>query len=96
MLPCDSYIFSGHAIQRMFERRLTPEDVIAILKDGEIIAEYPDDKPLPSMLILGFADKAPLHVVVGVDGTARACRVVTVYVPDPILWDQDFRKRRNQ
>ena len=94
MLSCDSYIFSGHAIQRMFERRLTPDDVIAIIKDGEIIAEYPDDKPLPSLLILGFVGKSPLHIVVGVDGNKRAGHIVTVYIPDPAKWEQDFKKRR--
>jgi hypothetical protein len=36
------------------ERALSPDLVRRIIREGEQIASYADDKPLPSVLILGF------------------------------------------
>jgi hypothetical protein len=36
----------------------------------------------------------PLHVVIGVEASTRICYIVTVYRPDPSLWDSAFRIRR--
>lgn len=49
-------IFRGHAIQRMFERAVTVDDVVLVLREGETIESYPDDKPYPSRLVLGWVD----------------------------------------
>jgi hypothetical protein len=51
----------------MFERAIRTSDVRSVIASGEIIAEYPEDAPLPSRLILGFVDDVPPHVVVGED-----------------------------
>jgi len=59
--------------------------------NGEIIEEYPDDKPFPSCLIYGrSADGRPLHVVCAV---APVSRIITVYFPDESKW-VDYRVRR--
>lgn len=63
---------------------------------GETIADYPDDKPYPSRLIVAFIKGRPVHVVVAKDPVTDICRVVTVYQPDPVLWNEDFRMRRGQ
>ena len=42
-----------HAVQRMFERKVSIEEVRYVLETGEVIEEYPDDTPYPSRLILG-------------------------------------------
>jgi len=34
-------IFSKHAGERMFERDISPEDVIKLLADGDVIKEHP-------------------------------------------------------
>jgi hypothetical protein len=57
-------IFRLHAIQRMFERRISREDVRHVLETGEIVTDYPDDQPYPSRLVLGWCGERPLHVVV--------------------------------
>ncbi len=88
-------IFGGHAIRRMFERRISPSDVRHLIEAGEIIASYPDDRPFPSRLMLGFVGHPPLHVVVAHDRAAATCHVVTVYVPDPEVWHPDYRTRRS-
>ncbi len=48
-------VFRQHAIRRMFERRISVEDVNAALVNGKIIEDYPDDAPYPSRLLLGYA-----------------------------------------
>ncbi len=91
---CRNVFFNGHAIQRMFERGITDRDVASVIVHGESIAEYPDDKPFPSMLMLGFVHDKPLHVVLGVDEVEGSCYVITVYIPDVRLWYPDFKRRR--
>jgi hypothetical protein len=66
------------------------------VRNGEIIAEYPDDKPLPSKLLLDFIDEQPIHVVVAFDEIQRLCIVVTAYKPDLKFWESDFKTRRKQ
>ena len=38
-------VFRLHALQRMFERAVTIEDVRIVLASGETIKTYPDDTP---------------------------------------------------
>jgi hypothetical protein len=87
-------IWRLHAIQRMYERQITAEDVRAVIAFGEIIRTYLDDRPYPSRLILGWRHGRPLHVVVAEDVTADSTIVITVYQPDPSEWDDDFRRRK--
>ncbi len=91
-----SLIFSGHAVRRMFERSISPEDVRAIVESGEVIADYPDDTPYPSRLMLGFARGQPLHIVVALEQVTGQCHVITVYVPDQVHWEPDLRTRRRR
>lgn len=88
--------FSGHAVQRMFEKQISKDDVDAVIADGEIIAEYPEDKPFPSYLMLGFRNLRPLHVVLAVDEDSQTCHIITVYPPDSSLWNEDFKIRRTR
>lgn len=78
----------------MFHRSISPDVVERIVGDGEVIASYPDDTPYPSTLLLGFDDGQPIHVVVAQDAAAALCHIVTVYRPDPELWGDDFKTRR--
>ena len=59
--------FSSHAKEEMISEELgviREAEVKEALQGGEIIEEYPDDKPYPSFLVYGKtrADR-PLHVV---------------------------------
>ncbi len=88
--------FSRHAIQRMFERAIRPEEVRETVCQGEVIASYPDDEPLPSMLVLGFAGGRPIHVVIARDEDTGTGHVITAYIPDPVTWSNGFRERNSQ
>ena len=93
-MNCQKLVFSRHAIQQMFFRRISKEDVKTALNYGEIIEEKPDDNPFPSYLILDFINNKPIHIVLSYDNTNALGYVVTAYIPDPQLWKDNFRKRR--
>ena len=48
-----------HAVRRMFERHITDADVANVLAAGEELSAYPDDKPYPSRLFLGWRGNRP-------------------------------------
>ncbi|MBI2346018.1 MAG: DUF4258 domain-containing protein [Deltaproteobacteria bacterium] len=87
-------VFRLHAIQRMVERGITKADIRQVLETGEVIESYPDDKPYPSRLILGWMASRPLHVVVAEFVGTKDLIVVTVYEPDLVRWQPGFKQRR--
>ena len=87
-------VFRIHAIQRMFQRHVSKDDVRHVLESGETIETYPKDTPYPSRLVLGWRESRPLHVVVADNADHQETIVITVYEPDPEEWEQDFRRRK--
>ncbi len=60
-----------------------------------IIEEYPEDRPYPSVLVLGRTEEGrPVHVVCAYVPEDDKLIVITVYEPDPNRWDEEFRQRR--
>jgi hypothetical protein len=95
-VECKELLFSRHAIERMFERSLGPDHVREALAEGEVIADFPDDKPLPTCLMLYVSGGQPLHVVVAYNLGTQRCIIITAYRPDPGLWEPGYRTRRPQ
>jgi len=93
-LKGENVIFRIHAVQRMFERNISAEDVRKVLSDGVVIEEYPDDLPYPSRLIFGWCEGRPIHVVVAINEEESSVIVVTVYEPAQEKWDADLSRRR--
>lgn len=60
-----------------------------MLTEHRIIADYPADKPFPSKLLLGSVQGRPLHVLVAQDDN-QCYFIITVYQPDPLVWNDDF------
>mgnify|MGYP001767050222 CR=1 FL=1 len=87
-------VFRIHAIQRMFQRGITKDDVRHVLEVGQVIEEYPEDQPYPSRLVLGWSGSRPLHVVASDDSSTHATIVITVYEPAPVKWEAGFSRRR--
>lgn len=54
------------------------DEVLGVLETGEIIEEYPQDRPYPSCLILGrTAEGRPLHVVCSPVTSERKLVIIT-------------------
>jgi len=87
-------VFRVHAVQRMFEREISKEDVRRALETGKTIETYPDDEPYPSRLVLGWSGSRPIHVVVAENPAWHETIVITVYEPDPARWQPGFERRR--
>ncbi len=88
-------VFRVHAIQRMFQNSISEKDVRQVLEDGDTIKNYPDDTPYPSRLVLGWLESRPVHVVAADDIETADTYVITVYEPDPEIWESDFRRKRS-
>ncbi|MBX5466876.1 MAG: DUF4258 domain-containing protein [Firmicutes bacterium] len=87
-------VYRVHALQRMFERNISPAVVEAVIQGGAIIERYPDDTPYPSRLLLGWEGRRPVHVVVADNPAEDQVIVITVYEPDPRRWDATFSRRK--
>jgi hypothetical protein len=87
-------IFRVHAIHRMFQRRISVDDVHHVLVTGEVIDDYPHDIPYPSRLVLGWCGPRPIHVVAADNVKAKETIVITVYEPDLSQWEAGFKRRK--
>ncbi len=90
----EKIVFRIHAIRRMFERDISPDDVNEVIARGVVLESYPDDTPYPSSLILGWVDSRPLHVVLAVCAGTGEKIVITVYEPSMTQWNADFTRRK--
>ena len=87
-------IFRLHAVQRMFERKISPGNVRQILESGELIEDYSDDMPAPGGLMLGKRGNHPIHVVMTENSKNDEIIVITAYEPAPGKWKPGFRDRK--
>jgi hypothetical protein len=85
-------IYRVHAVLRMAERGIREEDVACVISEGKEIENYPDDRPYPSRLLLGWVGGRPIHVVIA--AASHDIIVITVYEPDPKLWEPGFERRK--
>jgi len=87
-------LFRVHAVQRMFERKISVKNVAQALQAGETIEDYSSEMHEPSRLILGFQGKRPFHVVTSENANSNITTIITVYNPDPDKWKNGFRRRQ--
>jgi len=89
----ESTAITKHARQRLAERGISIDDVQNAIRTGEIIKQYEDDKPFPSCLLLGQAEKdTKIHVVVSIDN--GFLYIITAYHPDENEWESDLKTRK--
>lgn len=89
----ESIAITEHARIRLYERNISIDDIINGINTGDIIKQYPDDKPLPSCLVLGFSVKSEyIHIVASCD--TDFIYLITAYFPDPDIWENDFKTRK--
>ncbi len=95
-MKCSIIKYSNHAIEFMAMRGIKEQEVNQVIRDGEVIEEYPDDQPLPSKLLFATIDKRPIHVVLGFEAVSGICIVVTTYEPDFDKFESDFKTRKKK
>ncbi|MCL5292761.1 MAG: DUF4258 domain-containing protein [Actinobacteria bacterium] len=78
----------------MFERRIGEDAIRHVLETGEVIQNYPDYKPFPSSLLMGWYESRPIHVVIVRDNKAQII-IITAYKPDVDQWQSDFKRRKS-
>ena len=85
---------TDHADEEATAEGLTYADVAHSVLHGEIIEDYPSDRPYPSCLILGKTPSGiAVHSVWAYKKENRWAVLVTVYRPDPQRWI-NWRERR--
>lgn len=78
---------TDHADEEAVDDQLTFDEIYFSVMHGEIIEDYPNDKPYPSCLIMGksFAGE-PIHSVWAYNADNEWVVMITVYRPDPARW----------
>lgn len=85
--------WSRHALKRLRERGISIANFKQCIMCGEIIKQYPDDRPTPSCLILGWlTSETSIHIVVGSDNDY--IYAITAYFPSRDEWENDMKTRR--
>lgn len=87
--------FTGHAVTEMAADQISVDDVRTVVSAGTVIREYPEDRPLPSRLMLGWCEGRPVHVVCAGEAPSTIV-VITTYRPDPAVWDATFTRRTDR
>ncbi len=93
----DAVLYTSHARREMQNEpfgAISEQEVYEAVLSGEVIEEYPDDTPYPSVLLYGRTHaNRPLHIVCAYNAEENLAIIITVYHPDPGRWI-DYRRRR--
>ena len=88
-------LFLPHAITQMSrpDRMISVQEIRAVVLQGEIIEDYPEDARGHSCLMLGQGSTGrPVHVVCAPKPDYLA--IITAYLPDKREWNWKFTVRR--
>lgn len=83
-----------HVNMRITGRFIPRDSILEAVDTFEIVEAYPEDKYLPSYLVLGRSGEGSFHLVVAVDVQGDNVRIVTAYRLDAGEWYDDMRTRR--
>ena len=87
-------LWTYHVNLRLQGRFIPRQTILDAVDSYEIVESYPDDKYLPSYLLLGRMAGDAIHVLFATDVEGDNVRVVTAYRPDPDEWEDDLKTRR--
>jgi len=86
-------LWKRHTLERMLQRGISRQQVKQAIINGMIIETYPDDHPIPSVLLASGQPEA-LHVVLAYDAASTQCHIITAYRPDLTHFEADLTTRR--
>lgn len=93
-IAAGQFEYSKHAVDQSILRHITVQETREAIANAQIIEDYPNDKYVPSCLMLGFTStQRPLHIQCSYPSRPLV-KIITVYEPDPDLW-VDFKVRNN-
>ncbi len=87
-------LYTLHALQQMNkpERMISKDEVREVIKNGEIIEDYPGDNRGHSCLLSGKTTlKRIVHVVCS--PKPDYCAIITAYIPTEDGWKEGFKRR---
>ena len=85
---------TDHADEEAQADSISFDEIFFSVLQGEIIEDYPTDKPYPSCLIHGSNFEGdPIHSVWAYNEDTQWAVLITVYRPDPNRWI-NWRERR--
>jgi len=85
---------TDHADEEAQADALIFDEIFFSVLQGEVIEDYPTDKPYPSCLIYGDNFQGePIHSVWAYNAETLWAVLITVYRPDPNRWI-NWRERR--
>ncbi|MDO9129187.1 MAG: DUF4258 domain-containing protein [Anaerolineales bacterium] len=85
---------TDHADEEAQADYLTFDEIFFSVLQGEVIEDYPKDKPYPSCLIYGNNfEGEPIHSVWAYNAKTSWAVLITIYRPDPARWI-NWRERR--
>lgn len=86
---------TDHADEEAQTDKLSFKEIFFSVFHGEIIEDYPQDKPYPSCLVYGDTSRGePVHSVWAYNEANQWAVLITVYRPDPERWI-DWKIRRS-
>ena len=94
VLSDNRFEWRKHVLQRLAEWGISQDSILKVLFSGEVIEDYPDDKPYPSALFLGWIRNRPLHVVAALDEENDWAYIITTYEPGLEFFEPDFKTRK--
>lgn len=78
---------TDHADEEAYNDRIVLMEVFNTITPGEIIEQYPDDKPYPSCLVFSkLKGGDPIHTVWAFNQETQSSVLITIYRPDPEKW----------
>jgi hypothetical protein len=87
-------LWTYHVNMRLQGRYITREAILDTVDTYELVESYPQDKYLPSYLVLAYDGSGAFHVLFATDVAAENVRVVTAYRPSADEWEGDGKTRR--
>jgi hypothetical protein len=94
----DQVLYTRHAREEMDAEEfgiIYDKEIEEAIQNGILLKEYPDDRPLPSVLIFGSTSNGrPIHIVSSYDDSEKRAIIITVYEPDPKEWIDSVERRK--
>ncbi len=87
-------LWTYHVNMRLVSRSVSRQTIVGSSGTFEIIESYPEDKYLPSYLVLARPAGDAVHVLFATDIAGDNVRVVTAYRPSEDEWLDDLKTRR--